>query len=307
MNTRPVIFGEVLFDCFADGHRVLGGAPFNVAWHLQAFGCAPLLVSRLGSDDDGQVIRKAMTDWGMSEKGLQTDSVHSTGQVVVSVHNGEPEYDIVDPSAWDFIAETELTGLNKLDGLNEQSVELIYHGSLALRHETSRQALNVLTQQQQAPIFMDVNLRDPWWQQAHLLSLMDQATWVKINEHELQLLVEGNDDHSRARQLMTRHKLSLVIVTQGSRGAFALTADGESASVSPETVTNVVDTVGAGDAFASVCMLAIMRQWDIADMLDRAQQFASVMVARQGATVNDSQLYKSMLEDWHCDQLSMQF
>ena len=49
-RARPAVFGEVLFDCFADGTRVLGGAPFNVAWHLQAFGEAPLFVSRVGDD-----------------------------------------------------------------------------------------------------------------------------------------------------------------------------------------------------------------------------------------------------------------
>ena len=37
---RLCLFGEVLFDHFPDGKRVLGGAPFNVAWHLQAFGHA---------------------------------------------------------------------------------------------------------------------------------------------------------------------------------------------------------------------------------------------------------------------------
>ena len=35
---RAIIFGEVLFDTFPDGTAVLGGAPFNVAWHLQGFG-----------------------------------------------------------------------------------------------------------------------------------------------------------------------------------------------------------------------------------------------------------------------------
>ena len=33
-----VVYGEVLFDCFPDGRRVLGGAPFNVAWGLKGFG-----------------------------------------------------------------------------------------------------------------------------------------------------------------------------------------------------------------------------------------------------------------------------
>ncbi|MGD9171680.1 MAG: carbohydrate kinase, partial [Candidatus Thiodiazotropha sp.] len=37
-KTAIAIFGEVLFDCFPTGEQVLGGAPFNVAWHLQAFG-----------------------------------------------------------------------------------------------------------------------------------------------------------------------------------------------------------------------------------------------------------------------------
>jgi fructokinase len=60
---RPVIFGEVLFDCFPDGSQVLGGAPFNVAWHLQAFGAAPLLISRIGEDTLGQSIATAMQKW----------------------------------------------------------------------------------------------------------------------------------------------------------------------------------------------------------------------------------------------------
>ena len=37
-NSPVIIFGEALFDCFEGIDPVLGGAPFNVAWHLQAFG-----------------------------------------------------------------------------------------------------------------------------------------------------------------------------------------------------------------------------------------------------------------------------
>ena len=69
-RNRPIIFGEVLFDCFPDGSRVLGGAPFNVAWHLQAFGAEPLFVSRVGNDPMGRKIRDAMLQWGMDTSGL---------------------------------------------------------------------------------------------------------------------------------------------------------------------------------------------------------------------------------------------
>ena len=50
-DIRPVIFGEVLYDCFPEGEVVPGGAPFNVAWHLQGFGQNPLFLSRVGSDE----------------------------------------------------------------------------------------------------------------------------------------------------------------------------------------------------------------------------------------------------------------
>ena len=62
---RPLIFGEVLFDHFPDGSAVLGGAPFNVAWHLQAFGLKPLFVSRVGNDAAGESVRWAMRQWRM--------------------------------------------------------------------------------------------------------------------------------------------------------------------------------------------------------------------------------------------------
>ena len=54
LHGRPVILGEVLFDRFPDATEVLGGAPFNVAWHLQGFGAAPLFVSRVGADAAGE-------------------------------------------------------------------------------------------------------------------------------------------------------------------------------------------------------------------------------------------------------------
>lgn len=81
---RICLFGEVLFDHFPDGKQVLGGAPFNVAWHLQALGQAPLFISRVGTDPEGEQIRRSMDDWGMDLGGLQTDPALPTGRVSVS-------------------------------------------------------------------------------------------------------------------------------------------------------------------------------------------------------------------------------
>ena len=81
-NGRVVLFGEVLADIFPD-RDVLGGAPFNVARHLKAFGRNPVLVSRVGNDDLGKRVLGTMKQYGMATGGIQLDRVHPTGQVKV--------------------------------------------------------------------------------------------------------------------------------------------------------------------------------------------------------------------------------
>ena len=166
----PVIFGEVLFDCFPDGNSVLGGAPFNVAWHLQAFGLAPLVVSSIGDDDLGEKVLSAMKSWNMNTAGMQSDSVHPTGSVDIEFHNGEPQYTIVEQRAYDHIDAALLPSL--------PANSLLYHGSLALRNQVSREALTTLKAQHDSTIFMDVNLRDPWWDKQFVLELANDADWV---------------------------------------------------------------------------------------------------------------------------------
>ncbi|MGD8910729.1 MAG: PfkB family carbohydrate kinase, partial [Chromatiales bacterium] len=121
MSNRITVFGEVLFDCFPGGEKILGGAPFNVAWNLCAFGQRPWFVSRVGEDDEGRTIRQAMASWGMDTGGVQSDPQHATGQVQVSLDQGEPSYDIVDAVAYDFIEAGEL---------DPQPCRMLYHGSL---------------------------------------------------------------------------------------------------------------------------------------------------------------------------------
>jgi len=99
----PVIFGEVLFDCFPDGNSVLGGAPFNVAWHLQAFGLSPVVITSIGDDELGTKVKSAMMDWNMNTAGLQLDPLHPTGSVDIEFKDGEPRYTIVEHRAYDYI------------------------------------------------------------------------------------------------------------------------------------------------------------------------------------------------------------
>ncbi len=209
--TRPVVFGEVLFDRFPDGAVVLGGAPFNVSWHLQAFGQEPLFVSRVGDDPLGRQIRERMLHWGMDCAGLQLDSVHPTGTVEVRIVDDEPSYEIVANRAYDHITAGYLPPL--------PGAGLLYHGSLALRGADSRTALERLRLDSALPVFVDVNLRPPWWDPDDTLALLERARWAKLNEDELGLLgAVGRDLERRAEHLQAKCGLELLVVTRGAKG-----------------------------------------------------------------------------------------
>ncbi|VAW82278.1 Fructokinase [hydrothermal vent metagenome] len=288
---QPVIFGEVLFDSFADGSRVLGGAPFNVAWHLQAWGCTPLLISCIGEDDPGEQVRAAMQDWGMQTTGLQSDPLRPTGQVCVRIKNGEPDYDIVADQAYDAIDSAHLP--------DPEAVSLVYHGSLALRNHTSNGALDTLLERYHPPVVLDINLRPPWWDLVAAEKMIARASWLKLNEYELaellQMSVAGQADVAR---LLQKYDLSSIIITQGEKGAYVYSKSAETFSVRPESAGDIVDTVGAGDAFTSVCILGLLQGWDIQQTLPRAQCFASAIVGVRGATVTDRTFYAEFISNW---------
>jgi fructokinase len=287
----PVVFGEVLFDRFPDGSEVLGGAPFNVAWHLQAFGQRPLFVSRVGEDALGRRIGEYMRQWGMDTTGLQLDAEHPTGTVEVRIVDGEPSYDIVDDRAYDHI---DAEALPSLPGAG-----LLYHGTLALRGTASRSAFEQVRLASGLPVFLDINLRAPWWQPDAARALLENARWVKLNEHELELFdVRGDDLAQRAESLQKDCGLELLVVTRGSRGALARTADGRLHEVAPRLDAEVVDTVGAGDAFASVLILGLLNDWPLPKLLARAQDFAAGLVGVRGATVADPAFYARYRRDW---------
>jgi fructokinase len=290
-DQRPVIFGEVLFDRFPDGSAVLGGAPFNVAWHLQAFGMAPLFISRVGNDALGRTIRDTMHAWQMDTSGLQLDSTHPTGSVDIHIEDGEPGFDIVDNQAYDFIDPAAMPPL--------PDCALLYHGSLAVRNAGSGRALQQLQQGRDLQRLVDVNLRSPWWQRETVVSLLQGAGWIKLNEAELALLApEADTLQAQMQHIQESCGAELLIVTRGAAGAVVRASGGEEFRVAPQGHSEVIDTVGAGDAFTSVIVLGLLRGWSVPQMLEHAQAFASAITGIRGATQNDPGFYQAFIENW---------
>jgi len=308
INNQIAIFGEALVDQFSDGQQILGGAPFNVAWHLQAFGQHPCFISRVGRDASGDKIRQAMQVWGMAVESLQTDPDYPTGTVQVTINNGEPGYEILADQAYDFIAAQQLD--------SDRQFSVIYHGTLALRNRSSEQALQDLIARPprqfptglrhthhpwryQGKVFIDVNLRAPWWHKEAVNQWLVQAHWVKLNHEELMhLSPQQNTLQDAMRWLLAQHQLEVLVVTCGSQGAAAIDQAGQMVEVAPSADLAVVDTVGAGDAFAAVLLLGMQQDWPLQLTMERAQSFASALVTQRGATVQDMSFYQPFIDAW---------
>jgi len=287
---HPLVFGEVLFDCFAGGERVLGGAPFNVAWHLQGFGLAPVFVSAVGADRAGAEIADAMQRHGMTTVALQRDSGYATGEVRVAVEQAQPTYEILADRAYDHV---------RADLLPRVRASVIYHGTLGLRGTDSAAALDRLIAASGAPVFVDVNLRRPWWRREQVLTLLGRARWAKMNEDELaELTADHGDPRAAAPRLLDATGLEQLVVTLGAEGAFCLKRGRSAVEVGPVDALPVVDTVGAGDAFAAVWIAGLLHGWKAELALRRAQAFAARIVVQRGALIRDDAVYRALRAEW---------
>lgn len=295
-HSRVVLFGEVLADVFPD-RSVLGGAPFNVARHLQAFGCQPALLSRVGDDALGQQVLATMAGSGMQTQGIQLDTQHPTGQVRVHLEGGGHRFEILDQQAYDFIDPTVAHWVT-------QTPALVYYGTLAQRHVASRHALAAVLRSTQASKFLDVNLREPWYAESTLTTSLEMADIVKLNDQELQQLADlfglpSGAPQEQASGLMRRFNLAQVVVTRGAEGAWQMGGSGQVVEAGPsQLVKTMVDTVGAGDGFSAVYILGTLRHWPTGLTLARANAFAAAICGIRGAIPDHKDFYQPFLQEW---------
>jgi len=295
-----IAFGEALVDQFRD-RNVLGGAPFNVTCHLGALGAHPILVTRAGKDALGEQLQQAMSERRLDLRGVQNDPVRPTGRVKVTETEAGHAFDILSEQAYDHIHAS----MARMVGLSVHP-DMVYFGTLSQRSDESRRALRDLLAAVDARVFLDVNLRDPWVDADTLRWSLQHASVVKLNEDELArigdlLSLDGTTPQARAAILLSGFDLERLVVTCGADGAWTLDPAGRIESVAGTPLTHVVDTVGAGDGFAAVFMLGMLRGWPPADTLIRADAFARALCQIRGAVPASQDFYRPFIRDWQLE------
>jgi fructokinase len=304
-SAATVLFGEALVDDFIT-EQIVGGAPFNVARHLAAFMSPQLMITRIGGDKNGAVVRAEFERFAMSERGLQLDPMEETGRVIVERHPQGPRFVIL-PGAYDYVDCAPA-----LAALAQVAPAAIYFGTLAQRGARSRDTLSKLLEAAGATRFLDLNLRPGQADERCVFHSLHAADIVKVNEEELQALCQrycaaGAPDpalgtgqlHAACRELLRIFSLDSLIVTLGHRGSVYFGADGAMlVNRDNPAPPYVIDTVGAGDAFCAIFLLGRARGWPLEPTLERANEFAGAICAIPGAVPRAIGFYDKWVARW---------
>ena len=285
-----VAVGEILFDKFPDYQRI-GGAPFNFAYHLKALGYEVRFISRIGNDNDGKTILRLLRKEQLNTDFVQLDKTHKTGEVLIRLEtNGNAQFDILPDVAYDYIQYDPEIGLI----LNQ--AELLYFGSLVQRSEYGFQSLGKMVgaKGEKTKCLYDVNLRPNCFNELIVRTSLDRANVVKLNHEEMsviqQLLDYDLDAESFVECLIKDYDLDMVSLTKGQAGSSLYTRE-RCYRIKPQRSVNVVDTVGAGDAYTAILAIGYLQNWHPEKILDAATEFASRICEIKGAFPSDSQFY----------------
>jgi fructokinase len=299
MQGGIIVLGEALIDVFP-ARNVVGGAPFNVACSAAALGADVCLVTRLGDDENGQLVRAEAGRFGVGLAGVQVDRTRPTGTVQVEVTANENYFTIADDQAWDHLQQ-ELA----VNACAAIAADYLYFGTLAQRSIESRETIRRLVKEFTGIVYLDLNLRDMPDIRAICEDSLALADIVKVNEEELRKLFEwcGHREAETApwqtqtftaaiAALIQKFALTGLLITRGTKGYAYFDKNGNM-SVEGAAVAGVVvaDTVGAGDSFSAMFLASQTQGMSIELSLKRAGELAAAICGVHGAVPRSREFY----------------
>ena len=248
-----VVAGEALIDRIHndDGTQraAPGGGPFNTARALARLGVPTAFLGRLSQDAFGREMAGLLEKEGVSLE-LASIGPEPTTIAIADVDDaGFAEYEFL-------VKGTSAPNLTP-EMVPEQfgpDVGALHVGTLGLILEPMASTLAELVDREGGKrlVMLDPNIRvglvpDPDYRE-RLKTAMSQSTVVKASEADLAWIYPGLD-HEEAAEEIVRAGVSLVVVTLGARGAFGAHRSVRMHVDAPHV--EVVDTIGAGDAFGA--------------------------------------------------------
>lgn len=285
MKNKIASFGEIVWDSFGNT-ETLGGAPLNFAYFCTKFGCDAAIISAVGRDRFGKAALAKISENSINSDAVIVHDNLPTGIVDVGKGpDGLPEYDIRHPAAWDEIA---LTPAAKAIVAR---CDAFCFGTLSQRSPVSAGTLKELLKilPKHCLKVFDANLRQKYFNREVLNFSLSNADILKLNDAELPIVFEtifakkSLDFDIAANAILDGYpSLKYLVCTLGADGHIIYVRGRNPLRGFPKPV-EVVDTVGAGDAFTAGFVSAILGGASIEAASERAAESAAFACSRRGA------------------------
>jgi fructokinase len=220
------------------------------------------------------------------------DHKHPTGVTTVTLdENKVPTFSIDINTAYDFIEHGK-----QLDKLIEHETDCLYFGSLAQRSNVTRSTIQSLLNKK-TKYFCDLNIRQPFYTTEVIEKSITSANVLKVNIDELELihklfLKNSFDLNNSSSELMNKFNIDLLAVTKGAEGSVLMrNTIIDDFKLDP---VEVIDTVGAGDAFSAILCIGYLKNWDLSLINKLANEFAIDICKIKGALPETDSVYKKL-------------
>ncbi|MGC5627426.1 carbohydrate kinase family protein [Georgenia sp. Z1344] len=286
--SRVLVVGEALVDVFPDEEggparasgRVPGGSPANMAVGLARLGVDVALLTHIGDDEDGALVRDHLVSSGVEVLAGSVTPGRTSTAVATIDDAGVPAYEF--DIAWELppVADLAIPAAVHVGSYSA----FVEPGATRVREIAAR------ARSAGALVSFDPNVRaallPPLEQvQSGYDELAAHASVVKISDEDAEWLFPGlSGDDVVARTLALGPRL--VVLTMGAEGA--IVADRERSVRVPAAGVEVVDTVGAGDSYMAALIDSLLRlpgdaPLDLEAIGRRSAAASGITVSRRGA------------------------
>jgi len=283
-NFNIVGIGELVWDIYPK-NRYIGGSAANFAIHSNRLGNNGIIVSRVGNDNAGSEIIKALQQRNINVDFVQIDPQIKTGIVQLSVDNyGIPHYKCSTEAAFDYIQDKE--NINEIPNM----ADAIYFDLIAQRNSITRTTIHsILNRANNALKIFDINIRS-WTKEINVIiqKSLKIADAIKANLDEIETLQQEwqhpeQDILDFVKFLLRNYSIKIAAITLGESGCYLIN---EKQIFKQEIAKNgnVIDTNGAGDAFTAAFVHKYLRGAPLPEIANFSTEIAALVVKANGAT-----------------------
>ena len=244
--------------------RDFGGCAGNIAYSLQLLGGTPLPMATIGQDGAGYVQR--LQELGVDTRFVREVPDSYTAQAMIMTDRDNNQITAFHPGA---MAQAHT---NVIDGREGASIAIVAPDGrdAMLQHAAQLHAAGI-------PFVFDPGQGLPMFNGQELLSFVEQASWVAVNDYEAQMLCERTGLDLAALSQRVRG----LFVTLGAQGC-AVWEQGQSTVVPPCAPQAVVDPTGCGDAWRGALLYGLEQGWSLQRCAALGNRMGALKIAAQG-------------------------